>query len=99
MHVLDVSSFEDNPQVSLFQGDYASETFDISAAASTDTQPIQKILYDSRSAAEALSISLRSLDACVANGTLEFIRHGSKIMFLQTHLLKFAKTPHDSLTQ
>ena|SRR5579871_2381457 len=99
MHVLDVSSFEDNPHLSVFSEDYASETFDISAAASIDTQPIQKILYDRRSAAEALSISLRSLDACVANGSIEHIRQGSKIMFLHSHLLKFAKTPHDSLSQ
>lgn len=72
---------------------------DLMAAASADTQPLQKILYDRRSAAFALSISLRSLDACVANSSIEFIRQGSKVMFLQSHLLKFAKTPHDSLTE
>ena len=77
------------------------ETFIIDSlfAAADTSQPIQKILYDRRSACAALSISLRSLDACVANGLIEFIRQGSKVMFLHSHLLKFAKTPHASLTE
>ncbi|RSL15575.1 hypothetical protein EDE15_1066 [Edaphobacter aggregans] len=63
----------------------------------TDKPAVPKFLYDRRSAAFALSVSLRTLDACVANGLLDSVRHGSKVMFLPSALQKFARTPHASL--
>jgi hypothetical protein len=75
------------------------ETFVIdSIMAAADTTPaVQKILYDRKSASFALSISTRTLDYCVANGLIDFVKQGSKVMFLHSALTKFARTNHSSL--
>jgi hypothetical protein len=67
------------------------------AAASTDNEPIEKILYDRKSASFALSISCRALDYCVADELIDFVKQGSKIIFLHSAVLKFARTNHASL--
>ena len=42
--------------------------FDISAAASTDSTPIQKFLYTRHESCKAIGVSLRSLDYLIASG-------------------------------
>jgi hypothetical protein len=64
-----------------------------------DIQPITKILYDRKSAASTLSISLRALDYATSYGMIEYVQQGSKKMYLHSHLLKFASTPHRSFVQ
>lgn len=71
----------------------------IHAASDTSAPALTKILYDRKSCAFALSISTRSLDYCVANGLIDFVKHGSKVMFLHSSLVKFARTNHASLTE
>jgi hypothetical protein len=69
-----------------------------SLMASADNTPtIAKILYDRKSAAFALSISTRTLDYAVGNGLIDFVKQGSKVMFLHSALTKFARTNHASL--
>lgn len=61
--------------------------------------PIQKILYDRKSAAFALSISTRSLDYLTANRQLEFTRLGKKTMYSHTTLVRFSRSNHSNLTE
>jgi hypothetical protein len=81
---------------SLFNFDY-SAVIDISAAA--EPQPIQKILYDRKSAAFALSISVRSLDYLIANKRLNTLRMGSKVMIGHGELVKFSRANHATLSE
>jgi hypothetical protein len=66
------------------------------AAASTDLPT--KILYDRKSAAFALSISVRSLDYLIANKQLNTRKLGKKIMIPHAELVRFARADHHSLT-
>jgi hypothetical protein len=66
----------------------------IQAAADTSTQPIQKLLYDRKSAAFALSISLRSLGYLVATKQLNALKMGSKVMFTHGELVRFSRMNH-----
>jgi hypothetical protein len=55
---------------------------------------IEKILYDRRSAAFALSISVRSLDYALARGEFETRRIGRKTLITAGSLKRFATTNH-----
>lgn len=68
-------------------------------AAADTTQPIQKFLYDRKSAAFSLSISTRTLDYVTVNGLIDHVKQGSKKMYLPSALQKFARTNHASLTE
>lgn len=56
----------------------------------------EKILYDRKSAAYALSISIRSLDYLVANKKLGFRRIGRKVLIPAAELRQYASGNHCS---
>jgi len=58
-----------------------------------------KLLYDRKSAAFVLSISVRSLDYLIAQKRLNTIRLGKKIMLGHGELVKFCRGNHFTLTQ
>jgi hypothetical protein len=60
---------------------------------------IQKLLYDRKSAAFALSISIRSLDYLISLKKINTIRLGSKIMIGHSELVKFSRANHPTLTE
>ena len=84
------------PDVSLF-----SSCIDLSASGShsADPNPVQKLLYDRKSAAHALSISVRSLDYLVANKQLRFRKAGRKVLIPHSELVRFARADHPSLSE
>ena len=55
---------------------------------------VEKILYDRKSAAYALSLSIRSVDYYIANKKLPFVQKGRKVMILADALKKFARANH-----
>ena len=55
---------------------------------------VEKLLYDRRSAADALSISLRSLDYLLAGKQLRFRRIGKKVLVPAAELRRFASADH-----
>jgi excisionase family DNA binding protein len=55
---------------------------------------VEKLLYDRRSAAEQLSISIRSLDYLVANKKLATRRIGKKVLIPRAELVRFARADH-----
>ena len=55
---------------------------------------VEKILYDRKSAAYALSLSIRSVDYYIANKKLPFIKKGRKVMIPAAALKKFARANH-----
>jgi hypothetical protein len=73
-----------------------SEVLDICASA--DTTPVAKLLYCRKSAAFALSISVRSLDYLIANKKIATQRLGRKIMITHASLVKFTRSNHYDLT-
>lgn len=62
----------------------------LSAAADEEA----RLLYDRKSAARQLSISLRSLDALIANKRLDTRRIGSRVLIPRAVLVKFARADH-----
>jgi hypothetical protein len=72
---------------------------DLAATAATTPNPIQKLLYDRKSAAYTLSISVRSLDYLLANKRLNATKVGSKVMIRHGELVKFSRQHHSSLSQ
>jgi hypothetical protein len=56
--------------------------------------PTDKLLYDRKSAAFALSISIRSLDYLIARGEFDTRRIGKKVLIAATELRKFAQANH-----
>jgi len=58
------------------------------------TQPIQKLLYDRKAGAWALSVSTRSLDYLVASGALETRRIGRKVLITAASLKRYAAANH-----
>jgi hypothetical protein len=71
----------------------------MASAAPTEPPPTQKILYDRKSAAYALSISVRSLDYLIANKRLNTLKMGSKVMLSHGELIKFSRQNHASLSE
>ena len=54
----------------------------------------ERVLLGRRRTANALDISLRTLDNLVQNGQLVPIRIGKRIMFSRASIERFAKTDH-----
>ena len=54
----------------------------------------QKLLYDRKSAAFALSVSVRTVDYYLANGEFETRRIGRKVLITAASLRKFAANNH-----
>lgn len=55
---------------------------------------VQKFLYDRRSAAASLSVSVRTVDYYIARGELRTIRIGRKVLIPASELKQFARTNH-----
>jgi hypothetical protein len=55
---------------------------------------MEKLLYDRKSAAAALSISVRSLDYLLANQMFDTRRVGKKVLITAGSLRKFAAANH-----
>lgn len=69
----------------------------IFAAADTATPTVSKLIYDRKSAAFAVSISVRALDYLIANKVLNTIKWGSKVMVAHSELVKLSKKNLTSL--
>jgi excisionase family DNA binding protein len=54
----------------------------------------ERLLYDRKSAAQQLSISVRALDRLVANKCLTARRIGSRVLIAHNELAKFARADH-----
>jgi hypothetical protein len=65
------------------------------APASTSTQTTTRLLYDRRTAATQLSISVRSLDYMITNGTIKVRRIGSRVLVPHTELVRAAGCDHE----
>jgi hypothetical protein len=59
-----------------------------------ETQSIQKLLFDRKSAAWALSVSIRTIDYALDAGALETRRIGRKILITAGSLKKYAAANH-----
>ena len=57
-------------------------------------QQVEKILYDRRSAAAALSVSIRTIDAFLARGEFQTRRIGRKVLIPRSELVRFARADH-----
>jgi len=57
----------------------------------------ERLLYDRKSAALQLSISVRSLDYLISKKELAVRRMGKKILIPHSELVKFARKDHDSV--
>lgn len=53
-----------------------------------------RLLYDRKSAAEQLSISVRALDRLIANKCLTARRIGSRVLIPSAELKRFARADH-----
>lgn len=59
------------------------------------TRPtVERILYDRNSAAEQLSISVRSLAYFLSRGEIRFRKIGAKVLIPRSELIRFAKEHH-----
>jgi hypothetical protein len=59
-----------------------------------ETQPIQKLLYDRKSAAWVYSVSVRTIDYLIANGAFETRRLGRKVLITASSLKRYAAANH-----
>lgn len=66
----------------------------MSKPAKPPRSQVEKLLYDRREAAAALSISTRTLDYFLANGRLKARRVGRKVLIPRAELLRFAREDH-----
>jgi hypothetical protein len=57
-------------------------------------QTIEKLLYSRRNAAEALSLSVRSIDYLITTRRLPMRRVGGKIMIPASAIRRFADSDH-----
>lgn len=57
-------------------------------------QPTDKLLYDRKSAAFSLSVSVRTIDYALARGDFETRRIGKKVLITASSLRKFAASNH-----
>ena len=55
---------------------------------------IEKLLYDRKSAAVALSVSVRTVDYAIARGELDTRRIGKRVLITAASLKKFAASNH-----
>jgi len=63
-------------------------------AVAEQTESQTRILYDRKSAAQQLSISVRALDRLVANKCLNTRRIGSRVLIPHGELKRFARADH-----
>ena len=56
--------------------------------------PIQKLLFDRRSAAYAISVSIRTIDYGLARGEFDTRRIGNKVLITAASLRKYAASNH-----
>ena len=56
--------------------------------------PVEKLLYSRRDTAEALSLSVRSIDYLVTTGRLSARRVGGKILIPASAIRRFAREDH-----
>ena len=66
----------------------------IVAPTSTSPQPLTRLLYDRKSAAQMLSISIRSLDYLIARKELDTRRIGKKVLVPHRELVRYAQGNH-----
>ena len=66
----------------------------MSAPRTAAAPTIKKLLYDRKSAAYALSVSLRSLDYLIANKQIKVRRIGVKVLIHVNELKRFAAADH-----
>jgi hypothetical protein len=59
-----------------------------------EREQVPKLMYDRKSAAYALSISIRSLDYALATGAFETRRKGRKVLITAGSLKRYAATNH-----
>ena len=59
-----------------------------------NTASIEKLLYSRKDAAQALSISIRSLDYLIERGDFSTKRIGKKVLIPAGELRRFAKGDH-----
>lgn len=74
-----------------------SRSLDSSGPVSLGTQnslSLEKLRYDRQSAAEMLSISIRSLDYRISTGQIRARRDGSKVLIPHAELVRYARTDH-----
>jgi excisionase family DNA binding protein len=62
-------------------------------------QVIAKLLYSRRDAAEALSLSVRSVDYLITSGRLSTRRIGGKILIPASAVRRFAREDHPELVR
>ena len=60
----------------------------------TSHMPASRLLYDRKTAAQQLSISVRSLDYLIAGGKLRTRRLGRKVMIPHGELVRFSFRDH-----
>jgi hypothetical protein len=58
------------------------------------TQKIEKLLYSRQNAAEALSLSIRSIDYLISTQRLPMRRVGGKVMIPASAVQRFAREDH-----
>jgi hypothetical protein len=58
------------------------------------TDTIERLLYSRKDAAQALSISLRSIDYLVSNKKLKTRRLASRVLIPRSELLRLARGDH-----
>jgi hypothetical protein len=57
-------------------------------------RPVEKLLYSRRDTAEALSLSIRSIDYLITTGRLQARRIGGKILIPASAVRRFAREDH-----
>jgi len=57
-------------------------------------RPVEKLLYSRRDTAEALSLSIRSIDYLITTGRLPARRVGGKILIPASAVRRFAREDH-----
>lgn len=62
-------------------------------------RPVEKLLYSRRDTAEALSLSIRSIDYLITTGRLPARRVGGKILIPTTAVRRFAREDHPELVR
>jgi excisionase family DNA binding protein len=66
----------------------------VTLQGSAETIDEQRLLYDRKTAARLLSISVRALDRFIANRAINTRRIGSRVLIPRSELQKFARADH-----
>ena len=62
-------------------------------------RPVEKLLYSRHDAAEALSLSIRSIDYLITTGRLPTRRIGGKILIPANAVRRFAREDHPDMVR